>query len=162
MHQDGGPVADVWHDGNGLWSMLAMQLQAFMDHSGGLVCHWSMDIMPGLPAPRGVFASAVAHIFHEMLSNVARHAQASDVNIRVRATLSDITLLVKDNGRGAPPSTFERHDAYGIMSMRERAIAHGGWLQIDSHPGSGTQLILSMPMRGTAALLSFLRSPHEP
>ncbi|HRH18361.1 MAG TPA: hypothetical protein PLS22_12995, partial [Aquabacterium sp.] len=73
-------------------------------------------------------------------------AQASEVHIRVRATHSDLTLLVKDNGKGAPSSAFERHDAYGVMGMRERAGHHGGWLQIDSQPGGGTQIILSMPM----------------
>ena len=59
---------------------------------------------------------------------------------------ADLTLLVKDNGKGAPPSAFERSNAFGVMGMRERAGHHGGWLQIDSEPGQGTQVILSMPL----------------
>jgi len=77
---------------------------------------------------------------------VARHAQASEVHIRISAHASDITVVVKDNGKGAPPSAFDNSDAYGVMGMRERAGHFGGWLHIDSQMGLGTQVILTMPM----------------
>ena len=132
-------------DAQGLWATLAEQVQDFIDRSA-LRCEWSIDIDPGLPAPQGMHATAIFSIFEEMLGNVARHAQATEVLIRVRATPGDLTLLVKDNGKGAPPSAFERTDAHGVKGMRERAGHHGGWLQIDSQPGQGTQVILSMPL----------------
>lgn len=132
-------------DHQGLWATLEWQVQDFID-SSELACEWSIDIEPDLPAPEGPHATAIFRIFQEMLSNVARHAQATEVTIRVRATQGDLTLLVKDNGKGAPPSAFERADAYGVMGMRERAGHHGGWLQITSEPGQGTQVILSMPL----------------
>ena len=132
-------------DHQGLWATLEWQVRDFID-SSELACQWSIDIAPGLEAPQAGHATAIFRIFQEMLSNVARHAQASEVTIRVRATPGDLTLLVKDNGKGAPPSAFERADAYGVMGMRERAGHHGGWLQIDSQPGQGTQVILSMPL----------------
>lgn len=132
-------------DHQGLWATLEWQVQDFID-SSELACEWSIDIEPDLPAPEGPHATAIFRIFQEMLSNVARHAQATGVTIRVRATQGDLTLLVKDNGKGAPPSAFERADAYGVMGMRERAGHHGGWLQITSEPGQGTQVILSMPL----------------
>jgi len=133
-------------DHQGLWPTLEWQVQDFID-SSEMKCHWSMDVPATLQAPDGPLATAIFRIFQEMLSNVARHARATEVHIRIRATPSDITLLVKDNGKGAPPSAFERHDAYGVMGMRERAGHFGGWLQIDSEMGQGTQLILSMPLR---------------
>ena len=74
--------------------------------------------------------------------------------IRIRATSGELTLLVRDNGKGAPPSAFESHDAFGVMGMRERAGHFGGWVQIDSQPGQGTQVILSMPLRPTSPLAS--------
>ena len=132
-------------DHQGLWATLEWQVRDFID-SSELACQWSIDIAPGLEAPQAGHATAIFRIFQEMLSNVARHAQASEVLIRVRAVPGDLTLLVKDNGKGAPPSAFERADAYGVMGMRERAGHHGGWLQIDSQPGQGTQVILSMPL----------------
>lgn len=132
----------------GLWATLARQVQDFSG-AGPWVCHGSIDIEPGLPPPEGDRAMAICCIFDEMLGNVARHAQANEVTIRVRGAPGDLTLLVKDNGKGAPPSTFERADALGVMGMRERARDHGGWLQIDSEPGQGTQVILSMPLART-------------
>jgi PAS domain S-box-containing protein len=132
-------------DHQGLWATLTWQVQDFID-SSEMGCEWSIDIEPDLSAPQGDQATAIFRIFQEMLSNVVRHAHASEVLIRVRATSGDLTLLVKDNGRGAPPSAFERPDAYGVLGMRERAGHHGGWLQISSEPGQGTQVILSMPL----------------
>lgn len=132
-------------DHQGLWATLEWQLQDFIDASE-LACDWAIDIAPGLKAPEGPLATAVFRIFQELLSNVARHAQATQVQVRISATASDLTLRVKDNGRGAPPSAFERPDAWGVMGMRERAGHFGGWLHIDSQPGGGTQVILSMPL----------------
>ncbi len=132
-------------DHQGLWATLEWQLQDFID-SSELACDWRLDIQPNLPAPDGPLATAIFRIFQEMLSNVARHAQASAVEIRIRAQPGDLSVLVKDNGKGAPPGAFDRADAYGVMGMRERAAHHGGWLQIDSRLGRGTQVILSMPL----------------
>lgn len=132
-------------DHQGLWPTLEWQVQDFIA-SSEMQCNWSIDIAPGLPAPTGHLATAIFRIFQEMLSNVARHAQATAVTISVRAMPGDLTLLVKDNGKGAPPSAFERHDAFGVMGMKERAGHFGGWLQIDSQVGGGTKVILSMPL----------------
>jgi PAS domain S-box-containing protein len=144
-------------DQQGLWATLAWQVESFKA-STELACDWSLDVAPGLRAPEGLLATAVFRIFEEMLSNVARHARASSVAIRISATASDLTLRVKDNGRGAPPSAFERPDAWGVVGMRERAGHFGGWLHIDSQPGQGTQLILSMPLYQVSAQGSL---PHQ-
>jgi PAS domain S-box-containing protein len=132
-------------DHQGLWATLEWQVRDFADTSE-LACQWAIDIAPGLQAPDGPLATAVFRIFQEMLSNVARHARATELDVRISATPSDITLRVKDNGRGAPPSAFDRPDAWGMLGMRERASHFGGWLHVDSQPGQGTQLILSMPL----------------
>lgn len=131
-------------DRDGLWAALEWQAQAFADRSE-LRCLWSMDIEPGLGDPDSPLATSVSQIFEELLSNVTRHAQATQVEIRISATPSDITLLVKDDGRGAPPSAFDSTVAYGVMGMRERAGRFKGWLHIDSQPGQGTTVILTMP-----------------
>jgi len=133
-----------------LWAALSWRQQDFAHHSG-LQCVCAVDIPPDLPAPQGPVATAVFLIFQEMLSNVLRHARASAVQIRIRATPIELTVLVHDNGHGAPPSVFDRHDA-GVARMRERAAEFGGWLQIDSLPGQGTQIILSMPLRHVRAM----------
>lgn len=137
-------------DHQGLWATLEWQVRDFAETSE-MACEWSIDIAPGVHAPDGPLATAVFRIFQEMLSNVARHAHATSVAVRISATASDITLRVKDNGRGAPPSAFDRPDAWGMMGMRERSSHFGGWLHVDSQPGQGTQLILSMPLYQAAA-----------
>ena len=132
-------------DLEGLWIALETQVRDF-SRCGDVSCRWSIDITPGLKAPHGPLAKAVCGIFHELLDNVVRHACASEVEIRISATPSDITLVVKDNGRGAPPSVFDSRDANGVIAMRERVGQFGGWLHIDSHLGSGTTVILTMPL----------------
>ena len=139
-------------DHQGLWAALEWQAQEFID-TCDLDCRWSMDIAPGLAAPEGAMATAVFRIFQEMLTNVARHAQASRVEIRISAHASDITVVVKDDGKGAPPSAFDSHSAYGVMGMRERAGHFGGWLHIDSQMGQGTTVILTMPLYQPGARL---------
>lgn len=128
-----------------VWCALTSLAQDFTRHCG-LRCAVSIDIDRELPAPEGAHADAICRIFQEMLTNVARHAQATDVLIRVCAKPGDLTLLVQDNGRGAPPSAFEGFDAHGVSAMRALADQHGGWLQVRSGPGQGTQLILSTPL----------------
>jgi signal transduction histidine kinase len=91
-------------------------------------------------------AEAVCSIFDQLLDNIVRHAHPTEVALRVSAHASDLTLVVKDNGRGAPPSAFDRFDAYGVLDMRQRAAQFGGWLHIDSQLGVGTQVILTLPM----------------
>lgn len=145
-------ATEGWRDRLGWAAGLAAQAQAFI-HSHGLSGHCVMDIPPGLQVPEGPLSTAVSRILQELLSNVASHSQASEVNVRISAHASDITVVVKDNGKGAPPSAFDRSDAHGVQGMRERAGQLGGWLHIDSQMGLGTQVILTLPLyhQGQAA-----------
>ncbi len=91
-------------------------------------------------------ALAVFRIFQEMLSNVARHARASRVTVRIELAADQLRLEVTDDGRGAAMDAFEAPDAYGVMGMRERARHFGGRLAIDSLPGRGSTFVLAMPL----------------
>lgn len=127
-----------------LWEALARQIQALGERMG-LSCQCGQDIADDVPGPAPSLVADMALIVQEMLLNVARHAHANVVQVRIRASHSDLSVLVKDNGRGAPPSAFDRPDVGGVALMRERAQRLGGWLHISSHLGQGTQLILSLP-----------------
>jgi signal transduction histidine kinase len=86
----------------------------------------------------------VLRIAHEALANVARHADATVVGVRLEIREDRIWLRVVDNGRGfdvasRPPETF------GLASMRERAALIGGRLRVLSRPGAGTRVVLSAP-----------------
>ncbi len=122
-------------DHQGLWAALDWQAHEFVQ-SAELALDWQMDVSEAaaLPEPQAI---AIFRIFQEMLSNVGRHAQASQVAITIQATASEIDIRVQDNGRGAAPEAFEAADAYGVMGMRERARHLGGTLEITSQIGLG-------------------------
>jgi two-component system sensor histidine kinase UhpB len=92
--------------------------------------------------------SALYRVAQEALSNVVRHAQASQVQLRLAADATGITLVVADNGRGLPAQPSPR--GLGLLGAGERAAALGGRFDIHSQPGHGTRLRLWLP-RGACA-----------
>jgi PAS domain S-box-containing protein len=122
-------------DHQGLWAALDWQAHEFVQ-SAELALDWQMEVADAAPLPEPA-AMAIFRIFQEMLSNVGRHAQASELAIHIRASRSEISLRVRDNGRGADAAAFEAANAYGVMGMRERARHLGGVLEITSEIGSG-------------------------
>jgi signal transduction histidine kinase len=86
----------------------------------------------------------ILRIAHEALANVARHADATIVGVRLQITDDRIRLRVVDNGRGFDVNAA--HDgSFGLASMRERAALIGGRLRVLSRPDAGTRVILSAP-----------------
>jgi signal transduction histidine kinase len=134
-------------DHQGLWAALEWQAQEFVA-SAELRLAWRMDVAAA-PEPDGPLAMAVFRIFQEMLSNVARHAQASRVQIRIHVDHPPAPVLyleVTDDGVGAPPEALADARSYGVLGMRERAGHFGGRLSISSNPGQGTRVSLVMPL----------------
>ncbi len=91
-------------------------------------------------------AAAVFRIFQEALTNVARHAQATSVNIALRARGGKLHMKVADNGIGIEESRVVAASSYGIMGIRERAQSLGGQVKIHGHQGKGTTLELEIPL----------------
>lgn len=91
-------------------------------------------------------------ITQEALTNIAKHAKASEVNIALSIDDRYCNLSVADNGLGLTAGAKVRADALGMIGMRERAAQMGGELAIDSRPGKGVRLNLVVPTtRITAA-----------
>jgi signal transduction histidine kinase len=96
-------------------------------------------------------ASSVFRIFQESLTNVARHAGATRVAIRLSQTARLLTLEVSDDGVGIPPDRLEGTASLGLVGMRERALACGGEFTITGRPALGTTVLLRIPLgRGAA------------
>jgi len=93
----------------------------------------------------------VLRIAQEALTNVARHANATVVGVRLAVTGDRITLRVADNGRGFDAAAA-RKDSYGLTTMRERAAIIGGHLRIASSAGAGTRVVLTAPFVRPAAV----------
>jgi len=80
----------------------------------------------------------------EALTNVARHASVTEAHVELATEDHRLHVRIEDAGRGfelaaIPPTS-------GLTGMRERAQLLGGALTIESHPGSGTRLRLSLPV----------------
>jgi signal transduction histidine kinase len=90
---------------------------------------------------------SLIQIVREALSNVARHAQATQVEIKVREVGNNLLLTVKDNGRGFDPSTFRDPASFGLHNMHQRAVQLGGTLTIESEEGRGAVLTVKIPFR---------------
>jgi signal transduction histidine kinase len=102
----------------------------------------------GEPVPRLPAAAeeAAYRIAQEALHNALRHASPSLVTVAVRGGGGALVLEVTDDGRGFDPRAPVRHS--GLASMRERARAAGGRLQVRSAPGAGTTVRLEVPSDG--------------
>jgi two-component system, NarL family, sensor histidine kinase UhpB len=88
---------------------------------------------------------AVFRIAQEALANIARHADASSVQVGLRADDDGIELIVRDDGRGFSPDEPVAGGGLGLGGMAERARLVGGELTIESRPGVGTELLLRVP-----------------
>lgn len=86
-------------------------------------------------------------IIQEALANVRKHAGASMVHISITGTDGWIVTIVEDNGAGFDPAMIGRSDfpRFGLATMRERAEAVGGRIEIDSHLDQGTHVHIHMP-----------------
>jgi signal transduction histidine kinase len=131
-------------DHQGLWAALEWQAQEFVQ-SAELALDWHLAVAEA-PEPPEPLAMAVFRIFQEMLSNVGRHAHADRLGVHIVVRATALQLTVQDNGVGAPPQAFEAANAYGVMGMRERARHFGGDIQIESAPGQGTRMCLTVTL----------------
>ena len=91
-------------------------------------------------------ATAVFRILQEALTNVARHAQAKHVEIRLHALPTAFELVVTDDGRGITAAEVGAGGTLGILGMRERALTWHGRVTVHGAPGRGTTVRVFMPM----------------
>ncbi len=93
---------------------------------------------------------ALSRGLQEALTNVARHAQAKHVGIRLSIDSEAAMLEIGDDGCGFDAAAFMRNPPYdhgmGILGMRERVTAYGGRFSIESHPGAGTRVERTIPL----------------
>ena len=94
---------------------------------------------------------ALYRMVQEALTNVGRHARATDVHIELRQAGDELVLTVHDNGKGFPERSMRQEGRYGLLGIRERAIMLGGRLKLDNPPGGGGRITVHLPLQpGTA------------
>ncbi len=106
----------------------------------------------GAPPPAISEAANVTlyRFLQEALTNVVKHAQASEAEVELHSDAEELTLSVRDNGRGfdvRPKWSTLKPQGLGLIGMQERLKTVGGWLEIHSEPGRGTDLVAHIPYK---------------
>jgi PAS domain S-box-containing protein len=91
-------------------------------------------------------STALFRILQEILTNVARHAKASHVHIRLEESDEQVSLQVRDNGRGITDVEQSGPNAFGLLGMRLRAQQQGGTFDIRGTSGTGTTVTVRIPL----------------
>ncbi|MCL5282449.1 MAG: PAS domain S-box protein [Planctomycetes bacterium] len=91
----------------------------------------------------------------ELLTNISKHAQASNVFIRIDRVDESIRIIMEDDGKGFDIARLEeiihQRQGFGLFSIRERLTHVGGAFAVESAPGQGTKVTLVAPLQGTPA-----------
>ncbi|QCP54133.1 response regulator [Trinickia violacea] len=112
----------------------------------GIACR--VRVRGGEPVLNDAHATAVFRIVQASLTNVARHAGASRVDVTLDNDSASLALQIGDDGCGFDPDEAKKGYSYGLLGMEERARLIGASLQIDSAPGTGTVVSIHMPLIG--------------
>lgn len=132
-------------DDHGLVAALRWYGNQFSTRTGIAINVQGRRLTPRLNAPA---EQALFRIIQEALTNVARHAYATQVTITMLATNDSARITVIDDGVGFETidlMTMESRQSWGLITMTERAQAVGGCCRIESAPGQGTRIIVEVP-----------------
>ena len=130
--------------GLGIVTALKKLTHEFKKHSGVSCILQLMDEPVHLDEDQTV---AIFRIVQESLTNVARHAEASRVEINLWRSANDLIVEVHDNGKGFDSDNATNKNSFGLLGMRERAAVLGGNIDITSSPQQGTEIRVRIPIK---------------
>lgn len=130
-------------DDLGLTAAIEWQADEFQKHSGINVC---IDEIPEEVNIDPEKATAIFRIFQETLTNVARHAKASEIKISMKTDDKKVRLKVSDNGIGIPKGKITDAKSLGLIGMHERVHPFNGRVRIQGIKNKGTTLTMTIPL----------------
>ncbi len=130
-------------DDLGLTAAIAWQAQEFQERCG-VRCAFTCE--PRTFAVDSARSTALFRIVQETLTNVARHAGASNVSITLRADADGARLEIHDDGRGITAAELRSSKSLGLLGIRERARLFDGEVEISSAPNGGTTVRVRIPL----------------
>jgi PAS domain S-box-containing protein len=133
-------------DNLGLTAAIEWQTEEFASRTG-IGCR--LDSLEEIAGLDQACSTACFRILQETLTNVARHANATEVRISLKQQIDSLILEVCDNGKGISESSVTDRTSIGLLGMKERAHALGGDFTIDGVPGKGTRVMVSIPLHET-------------
>lgn len=136
-------------DDLGIGPALRWQAEEFSRRSG-IRSQFHCDVLPDLPDD---WKTCVFRVIQEAINNCEKHAGPTMVKISLRIDRGKLIAKVADNGRGFDMTAVPRTGMggrLGILGMHERAAGLGGLVRIESAPGKGTSIILTLPLSAAA------------
>lgn len=130
-------------DDLGLTAAIEWQAQEFQNRSG-IECDVHVDCRE-LSLEKDL-ETALFRIFQETLTNVARHARATTVRVRLTQEENELRLEVIDNGKGITRTQVKDSRSFGIIGIRERANLWNGHVRISGKRGKGTTVTILIPI----------------
>jgi signal transduction histidine kinase len=127
----------------GLAAAFEWQAREFQRRTG-IRCH--VNIPARFADPDKDRSTALFRIFQELLTNVARHANATRVNVTLAEGEAALALCVEDNGRGIKETEAQSPRSLGFLGLRERVLAFGGTIDVKGDEGKGTKVCVSIPV----------------
>ncbi len=110
---------------------------------------FTLDVQKLPPDPGDTLSTAAYRIVQEAVNNALRHAAPARVQIQVRVEGVDLAIRVTDNGRGLPVD-WRKPGHYGVLGMRERAVALGGTFELQRPDGGGVCVAARIPLQAEA------------
>lgn len=134
----------------GLVPALETLAAQFRQHSG-IACEVLAAHDGGGDIESPAVATSLFRVAQESLNNVLKHARATRVTMRLAdAPGGRVSLTIQDDGVGFEPGAARKPLSYGLLGMNERIRALGGVLRIESRPGVGTTIEVTLPAHGGA------------
>jgi signal transduction histidine kinase len=116
-------------------------------------------VMPAeMPRISEEVALCVFRVAQECLQNVAKHSGAGCVTVALSYSVGVVRLTVSDSGRGFVKSDAMKKSGIGLVGMESRAVSLGGTLIVNSAPGAGTDVQLTIPFRRA---VQYVSTPHK-
>lgn len=123
---------------------ISKQIQSFHQTTGILPkCSLQFTVMPTVNVSLCIY-----RVIQEALTNIAKHSQASEVNIYLKTTPKQVNILIQDNGVGFAPS--ENQSGFGLQGMQERILALDGLFSVVSQQGLGCKIMTQLPLNETS------------
>ena len=145
VHQFARELRPAVLDDLGLVPALHTFMKAFREQTG---IRASLSAFAAVEQINGDKRTVLYRVAQEALNNVARHAEATHVEVKIQKKDDIICMKIKDNGKGFPPDNVlhaKKNRRLGLVGMRERLEMVGGKFTIQSKPSQGTTLVAHIP-----------------
>jgi PAS domain S-box-containing protein len=128
-------------------------IDSIRDLTFGTELEVALDLQDDLPRLATEVKTDLLRVAQEAVMNVVKHAQAKHLTVNLTYRNNKIQLKVLDDGQGILPSRYREEGGdvggFGLFAMKERVERHGGTLQIDSHPKSGTSVVVTIEFKNS-------------